>query len=88
MPTGGGVVAFVVIDMRRINNSVSAGGIRYRTHTNIIIGILLPADNADVVGALCPNRVQEGLEPRSVKPFIRCSTTEPNGPGIGKGLVE
>ena len=76
LPAGGGIRTLVVVDMRRINDSVATGAFSDRAHSREVIGVLLAADDADVLGVGsagqgtagagrgAPDRVEQGLEPR------------------------
>lgn len=74
--------------MRRVDDAVPAGRIRHRAHSDEIIGILLAADDANVICALGSNRIQKGLEAWSMEPLVRRSPIEPNRPGIDERLIE
>ncbi len=89
----------VVVDVRRIDDSVTARDIRHRTHTLVIPRIALASDDADIlrVGATgvsstpalgCSNGIHDRLKARGGETFGGRAPVQPDSPGSRIGLVE
>ena len=86
--------------MGRVDDAVAPGLIHHRAHALVIKGILLAADDTDIlsVGAAgqsaaatgrgAPDGVYDGLQARRGETLGGRAPVQPNGPGSRVGLVE
>ena len=92
--------ALIVVDVGRVDDAIAPGLIHHRAHALVIKGILLAADDADILGVGAagqgaaaagrgaPDGVHDGLQARRGETLGGRAPVQPDGPGSRVGLVE